>query len=354
MWTVATGLPKTGDAANLTAYVSKDNGAFTILADTSAAEDDGTNGAGYYTFDLAIAETNADKLKFSVKSSTSGVVGLAVPPVVHALPPSFTDTVLSNLSTNAQQVANEFPVNTRRAAYGNVASGAGVNVNLNFTSGAPEAANQYAGATVVFYNPDDASFTRGVRIKSHDAFGQSNPVAFVLEATMDPSTSPDSWIIVPDSPLDLAAIWAYATRTLTSGSGSYLTPFTIAANNPRFATRDLPKILQGSAPAEIFACVDDTGTSIDLTGKTVRFVVFSRTNGANTPYDDTVSEGWQYQTGGSGITVGTGTNSNQVTIQHAATNNATAGAFEYELWNVTDKLPLSTGKMPIVPGLIGV
>lgn len=69
----ATNLPKTGDAANLTAYVKKDGGAVTALTDTSATEEDATNAPGLYTFDVAQAETNADRLLFSGKSSTSGV-----------------------------------------------------------------------------------------------------------------------------------------------------------------------------------------------------------------------------------------------------------------------------------------
>lgn len=69
----AANVPRTGDAANLTAYVSKDDGAVTALGDTSAAELDATNAPGLYSFDLTQAETNADKLLFSGKSSTAGV-----------------------------------------------------------------------------------------------------------------------------------------------------------------------------------------------------------------------------------------------------------------------------------------
>jgi hypothetical protein len=69
----ATNLPKTGDAANITAYVSKDHGTVTVLADTSAAEMDATNAPGVYVFGLAQGETNADELTFSAKSSTSGI-----------------------------------------------------------------------------------------------------------------------------------------------------------------------------------------------------------------------------------------------------------------------------------------
>ena len=85
-WDSATGLPKTGDAANLTAYRSLDDGVVTVLTDTSATETDATNAKGYYLFDLSQAETNGDKIAFSAKSSTSGIVVLAVPAVVQTVP----------------------------------------------------------------------------------------------------------------------------------------------------------------------------------------------------------------------------------------------------------------------------
>ena len=84
-----TGAPKTGDAANITAYVSKDDGAVTVLADTSATEKDATNAKGLYDFDLAQGETNANKLTFSGQSSTANIVIVAVPAVVYTLPPNF-------------------------------------------------------------------------------------------------------------------------------------------------------------------------------------------------------------------------------------------------------------------------
>lgn len=81
-----TNLPKTGDAANLTAYVSKDFGTVTVLGDTSATEMDSANAKGYYLFDLTQSETNADILTFSAKSSTSNIVVVAVPAVVATFP----------------------------------------------------------------------------------------------------------------------------------------------------------------------------------------------------------------------------------------------------------------------------
>lgn len=88
----STGLPKTGDAANITAYVSKDDGSVTVLADTSAAELDATNAKGLYTFDVAQAETNATKLVFSAKSSTSDVS--LVPQIIYPDAPNFSLLVI--------------------------------------------------------------------------------------------------------------------------------------------------------------------------------------------------------------------------------------------------------------------
>lgn len=69
----STGLPITGDAANITAKISKDFGAFASLADTNPTELDATNAAGVYVFDLSQAETNGDVLTVMPSSTTSNV-----------------------------------------------------------------------------------------------------------------------------------------------------------------------------------------------------------------------------------------------------------------------------------------
>lgn len=95
----ATNVPKTGDSANLTAYVSKDDGAVTVLGDASATELDATNAPGLYSFDLTQAETNADKLLFSGKSSTSGI--RVVPVLLYTDPSGFGDLTIANNATAA-------------------------------------------------------------------------------------------------------------------------------------------------------------------------------------------------------------------------------------------------------------
>lgn len=85
-WDTTTGLAKTGDAANITAYVSKDYGAVTVLGDTSATEMDSTNAKGYYLFDAAQAETNGDCLMISAKSSTANIAVVGAPAVIYTRP----------------------------------------------------------------------------------------------------------------------------------------------------------------------------------------------------------------------------------------------------------------------------
>lgn len=91
-----TSLPKTGDAANLTAYISKDFGAITALTDTSATEEDSTNAKGYYLFDITQSETNADDILITCKSSTANIVVVGSPARITTVPQYFGDQVIDS------------------------------------------------------------------------------------------------------------------------------------------------------------------------------------------------------------------------------------------------------------------
>ena len=67
-----TGLPKTGDALNITGYVSLD-GTANAIDDTNPAEVDATNMPGVYAFDLTAAETNCDSFALIAKSVTANI-----------------------------------------------------------------------------------------------------------------------------------------------------------------------------------------------------------------------------------------------------------------------------------------
>lgn len=67
-----TGDAKTGDANNITGYVSLD-GTANAIDDTNPTEVDATNMPGIYAFDLAQAETNCNSIAFAFKSSTENI-----------------------------------------------------------------------------------------------------------------------------------------------------------------------------------------------------------------------------------------------------------------------------------------
>jgi hypothetical protein len=105
-WDATTGLPKTGDAANISAYITKDDGTPAATNDAAPTEASSTNEKGYYDFDLTQAETNAAKVSLSPQSSTSNVVVVACPPVVYTRAQYDSLTVVSSAGVVSSQLAN--------------------------------------------------------------------------------------------------------------------------------------------------------------------------------------------------------------------------------------------------------
>ena len=109
----STGAPKTGDAGQLTAYVNKDYAGATVLGDTTATEISATNAPGWYIFDLTQAETNADALLFSGKSSTGSVT--VVGQLVFTRPANFTALAID--SSGNVKIQTVMKKNQARANY---------------------------------------------------------------------------------------------------------------------------------------------------------------------------------------------------------------------------------------------
>lgn len=86
-----TGAAKTGDAANITAYVSLD-GTANAIDDTNPTEVDATNMPGIYCFDLTQAETNCNAFALYAKSSTSNI---RIEPII-----GFTTGAIGSLSVS--------------------------------------------------------------------------------------------------------------------------------------------------------------------------------------------------------------------------------------------------------------
>lgn len=77
-----TGKPYPGDAAHISAFVSKDFEPWAQLNDIAATEEDAVKATGFYLFDLLTAETDGGNLRFSAKSTTANIVCLCLPQIV--------------------------------------------------------------------------------------------------------------------------------------------------------------------------------------------------------------------------------------------------------------------------------
>ena len=87
----------TGDAANITANIIKDGGSSSAVADTNPTETE----AGFYSFDLTQAETNADYIQVIPSSITSDVQVISVPGVIYTTPQGFADGVMQTADHTA-------------------------------------------------------------------------------------------------------------------------------------------------------------------------------------------------------------------------------------------------------------
>ena len=111
-YNVTTGLPVTGDAANITAIITKDDGTPASSNDTNPTEVDAVAEKGYYDFNLTQAESNAGKLSFTAQSTTANVIVFTVGgPVIYTIPQYFSlfdldsDGSISNINgTGARSV----------------------------------------------------------------------------------------------------------------------------------------------------------------------------------------------------------------------------------------------------------
>lgn len=203
---------------------------------------------------------------------------------------------------------------------------------------------------------DVASAVWGAAARTLTAFG------FTVEAT-----KPGGAEIASQASVDALGSPQQAGEAVTlpeeapEGYGSTLTITPIVANtaNPRYSTRNLAPIAQGSAPTDVLTIVDGTGAALDLRSHDLRLVVCSvDEEDAEDPYDDVLEGLHSYETAGAGLSVGsTDGTKNQVTIQHDAANTAEAGSFRYFLWDLTDgdhPVVLCKGRLLVEPAVQSV
>ena len=192
----ATNLPKTGDAANLTASVQLDDGSVADLTDTSATEVDATKMPGLYTFDLTQAESNGDKALYSGRSSTSGV--RIVPLLVYTLPANFSGL---SISGGVAQADVRQSMGIAIMGTGTVTSGATTtSIPTSACSPAGAASNQFVGRVLIFSNTTTTTGLRGVACVVTASSNSATPTFTVQKSdgTALPATpaSGDTFVIV--------------------------------------------------------------------------------------------------------------------------------------------------------------
>lgn len=116
-----TGAAKTGDAANITGYVSLD-GVANAIDDTNPAEVDATNMPGIYAFDLAQAETNCDAFALYAKSATANI---RLEPIIGFTVPANLKSAIDNYSATRGLSGTALPAAAADAAGGLPISDAG-------------------------------------------------------------------------------------------------------------------------------------------------------------------------------------------------------------------------------------
>lgn len=170
----STGAPKTGDAANISVYLSKDYGAVTQLADTSATEMDATNAKGWYLFDVSQTETNGNVLTFTGKSSTANVA--VVGGTIYSRPPNFSGLTITSGRVNADAVYMGGSAVLPR--YTGTAQGG--NANTITLANGTTASQCGAGDVIVVTGGATASGSSGIVSGPISGAGGATPVATII------------------------------------------------------------------------------------------------------------------------------------------------------------------------------
>ncbi|CAB4121239.1 hypothetical protein UFOVP154_56 [uncultured Caudovirales phage] len=178
-----TGAAKTGDQANISGYVAKDYGSATALGTATPTQVDATNAPGWYKFTVAQAETNANSLLFTAKSSTSNVS--VVGQYIFTTPNLFSSLAIDSIG----RVTADLPIMKRRNT---AQGGASASITLD------------ASATGAYCQAGD-----WIYIESGSGAGNSNIVQS-YDATSKVATMIQNWATVPGNPAagSVFQVWA--------------------------------------------------------------------------------------------------------------------------------------------------
>jgi len=165
-WNLKTGAPVTGDAANITAQISKDGGTAAATNDVNPTEIDATDHKGLYIFDLSLAESQADLISITPVSATADIV---LDPVdFHTLPGAFQEmyklVITQGNISDVSPTTTEFDTNLSEATNGHYEK-----MFLMFTGGPMVG----AGAKISVYVGTNGHITLGTAMVTTPTNGNS-------------------------------------------------------------------------------------------------------------------------------------------------------------------------------------
>jgi hypothetical protein len=185
-WDTANNAWKTGDAGNITAYISKDGGAAAQTNDANPTEISATNMKGAYRFSMTQAESNCESLELVAESSTANIsiIPVSIYPTNFS---SIWDEILTgathNIATSSgkrlRQVSDPIVLDS-----GTAQAGSATTITLAVTANAND--NFYKHTLVV--------------ISAGTGSGQSRLIESYVGATKVATIADDdNWIVNPDA-----------------------------------------------------------------------------------------------------------------------------------------------------------
>lgn len=167
---------KTGDAANITAEISKDGGTSAATNDANPTELDAVDHPGIYLFDLTQAETNADLVLFTAKSSTGNVV--FDPIAIFTLPAFPANFPSMGIESDGHVHADLKELLGSAAAAGGLQGGAGAVIVDTIASGFTETSTTLkGGGTATLSAQDDAYNGRVLLLTSGTYAGAAREIS---------------------------------------------------------------------------------------------------------------------------------------------------------------------------------
>mgnify|MGYP003630623133 CR=1 FL=1 len=164
-----TNLPILGDAANITATISKDFAAGSSTNDVNPTETQ----EGFYAFDALQAETNANNIQIFPSSVTANIQVISVPGLITTTPVNFGDDIIQTADNDVKISAlNDFDPSTDTVANVTLVATTTTNTDMKGTDGAntvvPPSVAQFNARSIVsadyflvtdYTAPDNVSIT---------------------------------------------------------------------------------------------------------------------------------------------------------------------------------------------------